>query len=157
MSTIAPQARLRAEVNSLADIAGSIDFALSTEQRDDRIRRRVHLLGILHRYLEPRLAEPRHPVVVAVFGPTGSGKSTLVNTLVGRPISETGVIRPTTRRAVVWVHQRDADDIGALLGQTGPVDVVADDHPVLASLAIVDTPDIDSIAEEHRRQTEAIL
>ena len=157
MSTIAPQARLRAEVDSLADIAGSIGFALSTEARDDRSSRRDHLMGILRRYLEPRLAEPGHPVVVAVFGPTGSGKSTLVNTLVGRPISETGVIRPTTRRAVVWVHQRDADDIGALLGQTGPVDVVADDHPVLASLAIVDTPDIDSIAEEHRRQTEAIL
>ena len=157
MSTIAPQARLRAEVDSLADIAGSVGFGLSTDQQEDRIGRRAHLLGILHRYLEPRLAEPRHPVVVAVFGPTGSGKSTLVNTLVGRPISETGVIRPTTRRAVVWVHQRDADDIGALLAQTGPVDVVADDHPVLASLAIVDTPDIDSIAEEHRRQTEAIL
>ena len=157
MSTIAPQARLRAEVDSLAEIAGSVGFGLSTEQQEDRIGRRAHLLGILRRYLEPRLAEPRHPVVVAVFGPTGSGKSTLVNTLVGRPISETGVIRPTTRRAVVWVHQRDADDIGALLAQTGPVDVVADDHPVLASLAIVDTPDIDSIAEEHRRQTEAIL
>lgn len=157
MSTIAPQARLRAEVDSLADIAGSVGFALSTESRDDRITRRDHLMGILRRYLEPRLAEPRHPVVVAVFGPTGSGKSTLVNTLVGRPISETGVLRPTTRRAVVWVHQRDADDVGALLAQTGPVDVVADDHPVLASLVIVDTPDIDSIAEEHRRQTEAIL
>lgn len=157
MSTIAPQARLRAEVDSLADIAGSVGFALATEQRADRILRRDHLMGILRRYLEPRLAEPRHPVVVAVFGPTGSGKSTLVNTLVGRPISETGVIRPTTRRAVVWVHHRDADNIGALLAQTGPVDVVADDHPVLASLVIVDTPDIDSIAEEHRRQTEAIL
>ena len=157
MSTIAPQARLRAEVDSLADVASSVGFALGTDSRDDRIRRRDHLLGILRRYLEPRLAEPRHPVVVAVFGPTGSGKSTLVNTLVGRSISETGVIRPTTRRAVVWVHQRDADDLGALLAQTGPVDVVADDHPVLASLAIVDTPDIDSIAEEHRLQTEAIL
>jgi energy-coupling factor transporter ATP-binding protein EcfA2 len=157
MSTIAPQARLRAEVDSLADIAGSVGFALATDKRDDRIGRRDHLLGILRRYLEPRLAEPGHPVVVAVFGPTGSGKSTLVNTLVGRTISETGVIRPTTRRAVVWVHQRDAEDIGALLAQTGPVDVVADDHPVLASLAIVDTPDIDSIAEEHRRQTESIL
>jgi nicotinamide riboside kinase len=157
MSTIAPQARLRAEVDSLADTARSVGFGLSNEQRDDRIRRRDHLLGILSRYLEPRLAEPRHPVVVAVFGPTGSGKSTLVNTLVGRPISETGVIRPTTRRAVVWVHQRDAEDIGALLAQTGPVDVVADDHPVLSSLAIVDTPDIDSIAEEHRIQTESIL
>lgn len=155
MSTIAPQARLRAEVDTLADLAGSVDFALSSVAQADRVSRREHLLGILLRYLEPRLAEPSHPVVVAVFGPTGSGKSTILNTLVGRPISETGVIRPTTRRAVVWVHDRYASGIGALLGPE--VEVVSDEHPVLGSLAIVDTPDIDSIAADHRRQTEFIL
>ncbi|MEX2280033.1 MAG: dynamin family protein [Acidimicrobiia bacterium] len=157
MSTIVPHAKLRAEVDTLADVAGSIDFALATESQDDRIARRNHLLGILRRYLEPRLADPSHPVVVAVFGPTGSGKSTLVNTLVGRSISAAGVLRPTTRRAVVWVHHRHAGVIESTLGPTGPLEIVGDEHPVLGSLAIVDTPDIDSIAEEHRLQTSAIL
>lgn len=157
MSTIVPQARLRAEVDILADVAGAVGFALAAESRGDRIARRNHLLGILRRYLEPRLADPSHPVVVAVFGPTGSGKSTLVNTLVGRPISEAGVLRPTTRKAVVWVHHRYADSIETTLGPSGPLEVVGDEHPVLGSLAIVDTPDIDSIAEEHRQQTSSIL
>ncbi|MEX1043924.1 MAG: dynamin family protein, partial [Acidimicrobiia bacterium] len=157
MSTIVPHAKLRAEVDALADVAGSIDFALATASQEERIARRNHLLGILRRYLEPRLADPSHPVVVAVFGPTGSGKSTLVNTLVGRPISAAGVLRPTTRRAVVWVHHRHAGAIESTLGPTGPLEVVADEHPVLGSLAIVDTPDIDSIAEEHRLQTSSIL
>ncbi|HVR33544.1 MAG TPA: dynamin family protein [Acidimicrobiia bacterium] len=157
MSTIAPQARLRAELDTLADAAEAVGFGLPSEPQSGRLARQAHLMGILRRYLEPRLAEPAHPVVVAVFGPTGSGKSTLVNTLVGRPISEAGVLRPTTRRAVVWVHHRSADIVEEMLAASGPVEVVADDHPVLSSIAIVDTPDIDSIAEDHRAQTTAIL
>lgn len=157
MSTIVPQARLRAEADALAELAGSVGFRLGSPDAEWRRRRRDHLVGILRRYLEPRLAEPGHPVVVAVFGPTGSGKSTIVNTLVGRPISETGVLRPTTRRAVVWAHHRHSGRLEQQLGQTGPVEVVGDEHPVLAALAVIDTPDVDSIATEHRRQTTAIL
>lgn len=157
MSTIVPHARLRAEVDTLADVVGSIGFGLATDARQDRTARRDHLLGMLHRYLEPRLAEPDHPVVVVVFGPTGSGKSTIVNTLVGRPISEVGVLRPTTRRAVAWVDHRHVPFVETVIAPTGPLEVVEDTHPVLGALAIVDTPDIDSVAEDHRRQTTAIL
>jgi GTPase SAR1 family protein len=157
MSTIVPQARLRAEVDALAEVAASTRFDLTMPEREHRRHRRDHLGGILGRYLEPRLADPGHPLVISVFGPTGSGKSTLVNTLVGRPISEAGVIRPTTRRAVVWVHRRHVSSIEAMLGPAGPLEIVTDEHPVLSTLAIVDTPDIDSTATEHRRQTMAIL
>lgn len=157
MSTIVPHARLRAESDALAELTASIGFRLDGPDAEWRRRRRDHLVGVVRRYLEPRLAEPGHPLVVAVFGPTGSGKSTIVNTLVGRPISETGVLRPTTRRAVVWAHHRHVERLEAALGATGPVEVVGDEHPVLGSLAVIDTPDVDSIAEEHRRQTTAIL
>jgi hypothetical protein len=44
-----------------------------------------------------------------------------------------------------------------MLGPAGPLEIVTDEHPVLSTLAIVDTPDIDSTATEHRRQTMAIL
>jgi energy-coupling factor transporter ATP-binding protein EcfA2 len=157
MSTIVPQARLRAEVDALAEVAASTRFDLTMPEREYRRHRRDHLGGILGRYLEPRLADPGHPLVISVFGPTGSGKSTLVNTLVGRPISDAGVIRPTTRKAVVWAHRRHVSVIEAMLGPAGPLEIVTDEHPVLSTLAIVDTPDIDSTATEHRRQTMAIL
>lgn len=155
MSAIVPQARLRADLDLLSDLVSGLEFGLDTPGRADRLHLRTHLLGITRRYLEPRLADPGHPLVVAVFGPTGSGKSTIVNTLVGREISPTGVLRPTTTRAVVWVHPRHAQAVASMLGPE--VAVVEDDHPVLGSLAIVDTPDIDSVATDHRRQTIEIL
>lgn len=155
MSAIVPQARLRADLDLLSDLVSGLEFGLETPARADRLHLRSHLLGITRRYLEPRLADPGHPLVVAVFGPTGSGKSTLVNTLVGREISPTGVLRPTTTQAVVWVHRRYAEAVQQMLGPG--VAVVEDDHPVLGSLALVDTPDIDSVATDHRRQTLEIL
>ncbi|MFE3289040.1 dynamin family protein, partial [Streptomyces sp. NPDC059233] len=40
-------------------------------------------------------------------GSTGAGKSTLVNSLVGRQVSEAGVLRPTTRIPVLVCHPDD--------------------------------------------------
>lgn len=42
--------------------------------------------------------------VVALLGATGSGKSSLFNALVGRPVSRVAATRPTTARplAAVW-------------------------------------------------------
>lgn len=155
MSAIVPHARLRADLDLLSDLVSSLDFGLATPAQHDRRARRDHLVGIVRRYLEPRLADPGHPLVVAVFGPTGSGKSTIVNTLAGRELSPTGVIRPTTDHPVAWAHARHVDAVRAMLGSE--VEVVADEHPVLGALALVDTPDIDSVASTHRRQTMRIL
>ena len=46
----------------------------------------------------PRLEDADAPVLVVVGGSTGSGKSTLVNSLLGRNVSRAGAVRPTTRR-----------------------------------------------------------
>lgn len=156
MSTIVPHARLRAEI-ALVDLIDAVKFGLATESQSERLKLRDHISRVIRLYLEPRLANPDRPLIVAVFGPTGSGKSTIVNTLAGRPISRSGVLRPTTREAVAWVHPRHAEALVAVLGPSGPLEVVTDEHPILSALAIVDTPDIDSISEEHRVQTSAIL
>src|SRR4051794_30031076 len=44
------------------------------------------------------------PLVVAMFGGTGTGKSSLVNALVGRESAQTGRQRPTTTRPVLLIH-----------------------------------------------------
>lgn len=104
----------------------------------------------------PRLADPDGPVLVALFGSTGSGKSTLVNSLAGRDVTVAGALRPTTKAATVWCHADNVEELAGLEA-TGEVAFVTDDHPDLRWVSVVDTPDVDSIVTSHRRQTERIL
>ncbi|MEU1281174.1 GTPase domain-containing protein [Streptomyces sp. NPDC005805] len=68
---------------------------------------RTELLAQLDDYLVPRLKEPEAPLLAVIGGSTGAGKSTLVNSLVGRRVSEAGVLRPTTRTPVLVCHPDD--------------------------------------------------
>lgn len=151
---IAPAARLRADLDALADVLGSATFRFSTGlERSDR---RAGVVSAIEDYLIPRLGDPDGPLLVAVFGSTGSGKSTIVNSVAGREVSRPGTLRPTTRAAVVWCHREHADGLDRLRA-VGDVEIVPDDHPDLRAISVVDTPDVDSVVEEHRRQAVAIL
>ena len=55
-----------------------------------------------------RLGRLDAPLLVVVGGSTGAGKSTLVNSLVRTPVSQAGVLRPTTRAPVLVCHPDDA-------------------------------------------------
>ncbi len=112
--------------------------------------------ALIRRYLVPRLADPEGPLLVALFGSTGSGKSTLVNSLAGRDVTIAGALRPTTKAATVWCHEDNVDELSGLEA-TGEVAFVTDDHPDLRWVSVVDTPDVDSIVTSHRAQTERIL
>ncbi|EDY42312.2 ATP/GTP-binding protein [Streptomyces sp. SPB074] len=68
---------------------------------------RDELLAQLDDYLLPRLRTPEAPLLAVVGGSTGAGKSTLVNSLVGRRVTEAGVLRPTTRNPVLVCHPDD--------------------------------------------------
>ena len=70
-------------------------------------RARQELLTQLDDYLVPRLKAPEAPLLAVIGGSTGAGKSTLVNSLVGRRISASGVLRPTTRTPVLVCHPED--------------------------------------------------
>lgn len=47
----------------------------------------------------------QRPLVVAFFGGTGVGKSSLLNRLAGQPIARTGVERPTSREVSAFLHE----------------------------------------------------
>jgi len=100
----------------------------------------------------PRLAasveEAGRPLVVGVLGGTGTGKSTLVNALAGRDVSEASdVARPTTVQPVV-VASGDVD-LGWFPLEALGASVVRTDVVALAEIVLVDCPDPDTQSPEH--------
>lgn len=82
------------------------------------------------------------PLVVATFGGTGTGKSTLVNALIGKEASESGRQRPTTTMPILLVHPDiETTALGLDLSQ---FHVKRIDAPVLRDLIIIDCPDPDT-------------
>lgn len=149
---ISPGAPVRADLDRLAEVIESIGFALPGPDRERRLVERDRTLHLARRLLDPRLTASPPPLTVAVFGGTGSGKSTLVNSLAGRVVSPAGVLRPTTADPMVWRSPGSPAPLPWL-----EVAEVVDDHPVTAALTIVDTPDVDSHLERHRAVTAGIL
>ncbi|MBA2373313.1 MAG: GTPase domain-containing protein, partial [Chloroflexi bacterium] len=122
--------------------------ARSTSLRD-------HLAG----HLRVRAASLDAPLLVLLLGPTGAGKSTLFNTIAGRPASPTGVLRPTTRIAVVLVHPDDRAPLldGTLAGiEPGRIRIV-EDAAIAQGLALVDAPDLDSIEHANRELADQLV
>jgi hypothetical protein len=119
-------------------------------------------------YVMPRLATIDAPLLAVVGGSTGAGKSTLVNSLVGRQVSAPGVIRPTTRAPVLVHHSKDArwfaDDriLPGLARSSGAtkdsrsLQLVVDDS-IPPGLALLDAPDIDSVVVENRQLAAQLL
>ncbi|MBW3666472.1 MAG: 50S ribosome-binding GTPase [Actinobacteria bacterium] len=95
--------------------------------------------------------------VLALLGGTGVGKSSLLNTLAGEPVSPTSVIRPTTDRPLAWVASSRRDEIEPLLEWLGVREVRTHADTGLESVAILDMPDFDSVAVEHRRTVDRLL
>jgi GTP-binding protein EngB required for normal cell division len=110
-----------------------------------------------------RLGHGAAQTVVALAGATGSGKSSLFNTLAGRDIADVGVRRPTTSvaQAAVFDESGAIDvDTSALLdwlavGRRHVVDGARGRE--LAGLVLLDLPDHDSTATEHRREVDRLV
>lgn len=88
------------------------------------------------------------PLIVATFGGTGTGKSALVNALVGRECTTSGRQRPTTTKPVLIAHpQTELELLGLPLEE---FEVVRADGPLLRDVVILDCPDPDTTeAETH--------
>ncbi|MEV0963551.1 MULTISPECIES: dynamin family protein [unclassified Streptomyces] len=94
-------------LSALRDRVAAVRLPLPIPGAPRARRTRAELLAQLDDYLVPRLKDPDAPLLAVVGGSTGAGKSTLVNSLVGRRVTEAGVLRPTTRTPVLVCHPED--------------------------------------------------
>ncbi|MDC7338948.1 GTPase domain-containing protein [Streptomyces lydicus] len=99
--------RLIDALSVLRDRVDAARFPLPLRGAARARRNRDELLAQLDDYVIPRLRSPKAPLLAVIGGSTGAGKSTLVNSLVGRRVSEAGVLRPTTRTPVLVCHPED--------------------------------------------------
>src|SRR5512138_3385536 len=86
------------------DLTASVAAAAQFDSPWEPLRRTSALLRrVLERVRTLRI-RLEAPLVVATFGGTGTGKSTLVNALVGAEVTASGRQRPTTRRPILIAH-----------------------------------------------------
>src|SRR4029079_11727079 len=144
MNGTAPTA-LRALVERLEALA---ERRLSTRPRSESaLARATRLADHLAGHVRVRAASLDAPLLVVLVGPTGAVKSTVFNTIAGRAASETGVLRPTTRVAVVLLHPEDrAAMVEGTFARISPAQIrFVEDDTIERGLVLVDAPDIDSV------------
>ncbi|MDW8261869.1 MAG: GTPase domain-containing protein, partial [Phycisphaerales bacterium] len=97
--------------------------------------------------------------LIGLIGGKDVGKSSLVNALVGLPISAASAAGPGTRGVVAYVHQKTAREIEALLERTVPgrFSIVCHENPALLRQVLLDLPDIDSVWTDHVQTTRRML
>jgi energy-coupling factor transporter ATP-binding protein EcfA2 len=142
----------------LADLAQQrLALAPSNEAARERARQlRDHLEG----FVRPRAADLDAPLLVLLLGPTGAGKSSLMNTIASAEVSRAGVLRPTTREAILYATEGDAKQIlsGTRLRLIAADRIVHAIAPASsAGVAIIDAPDIDSVERDNRLLADILL
>jgi energy-coupling factor transporter ATP-binding protein EcfA2 len=142
-----------------------VNLVYETEGAEATRAERRKLLSQIDDYLLPRIRQSEAPILVALVGSTGAGKSTLVNSIVGAQVSATGIRRPTTNSPVLACHPDEADWFAenvflptvprvrqeglARSGRDGLL-VLASSEGMPKGVALLDTPDIDSVVSAHR-------
>jgi len=159
---------LSGALGRMRDTAAAVRLDLEIPGAEAARGTRDDLAAQIDDHLLPRLAQMDAPVLIVVGGSTGAGKSTLVNSLVGTDVSPAGVLRPTTRAPVLVCHpdelrwfedQRILPSLPRATGGTpapGTLQLVP--TPALpAGLALLDSPDIDSVLAENRALANQLL
>ena len=166
-----------------AELAG-LDLPLELPGVDEARATASSALGQLDDYILPRWRSLDAPLLAVAGGSTGAGKSTLVNALVGHPVTRSGAIRPTTRQPILLHHPDDApwftssrvlptlhrvqgspvkDNTPASRAGAAPDAgamtslVLVADPAVPAGVALLDAPDVDSISDDNRQLAGQLL
>ncbi len=165
---MAPDTTSIAALERMRDALAAVALPLELPDVAARRSSRGQILDQLDDYVLPRLRQIEAPLLTVVGGSTGAGKSTLVNSVLGRTISKPGVLRPTTRSPVLAFNPDDARwfDAGRILPDLARTTSPSDDPGALrlvpvdalpGGLAVLDAPDIDSVEQQNRALASQLL
>ncbi|MCA9906375.1 MAG: dynamin family protein, partial [Anaerolineae bacterium] len=145
-----------------------VEETLGTKLATDyeSLRRREHelitkLLDVLPKIdnvPEERIAQVRdalfhadNPFLVVFVGPFSSGKSSIINAILGEELLPVGPVPTTDRIAILrWGEQSERV-------RTGEYDTVFHPSPLLRKISFVDTPGLESIFQKHEETTRKFL
>lgn len=141
-------------MTELIDVLDACDLAIARAE------------GLLE---EPLLADLQHraagarqrngflgeALVVAFAGGTGSGKSSILNAMVGTEVVPTGIVRPTTQVATAVHANREFTDLAPLIGAIGASSTIIEAGA--GDIVFVDLPDFDSTEAAHRHVVQEVL
>ncbi|MEZ5225602.1 MAG: dynamin family protein [Acidimicrobiales bacterium] len=159
-------------VDALADLGAAIDatpLRLGVGGLDDARVVATELSDQITDYLLPALSRLDAPLLAVLGGSTGSGKSTITNSLARANVSPAGVLRPTTRAPVLICHPDDVawftttdllGDLPRVSGEGNAIGQVLAIRPtdtVGPGVALIDAPDIDSVELANRDLAAQLL
>ncbi|WP_313814418.1 dynamin family protein [Glutamicibacter sp.] len=148
------------------------DLNQSTHPSDQLRIKTIHQISD---YLIPRLCNLNAPLLAVVGGSTGSGKSTLVNSLLQDRVSVSSAVRPTTKVPVLAHNPQDnlwfedqrilpelqrvyvtGTDRNSTITATSRL-LLAPNGRVPTGIALLDAPDIDSVSDANRALSAQLL
>ncbi len=152
----------------LRDALQHVSLPLNLPGVDQQRTVQREMVDQLEDYVLPRLVQIDAPLLTVVGGSTGAGKSTLVNSIVGSLVTTPGVLRPTTRAAVLVHNPDDAEwftqdrvlpDLERVTRPSTDPEALqlVPNTAIPAGLAILDAPDIDSVEERNRTLATQLL
>jgi len=136
------------------------DYEAIRRREYELITRLLDVLPKVDNLGEERLGQVRdalfhadHPFLVVLVGPFSSGKSSILNALLGQPDLLTVGPVPTTDRISIlrWGEQAQRMSSG------GDVDTVFYPSPLLQKVSLVDTPGLESVFQKHEETTRKFL
>ncbi|MBX3064724.1 MAG: dynamin family protein [Anaerolineae bacterium] len=92
-----------------------------------------------------------HPYLIVLVGAFNTGKSSIINALIGEPVLEIGAT-PTTSKIAIVRHGPSLQR-----SQAGQTETVFFPHPLLEKVSLVDTPGLDSVFKGHDETTRKFL
>ncbi len=123
------------QITELLDVLGRVDGLPDSEMEQVR----------------DALFHANHPFLMVMVGPFGSGKSSMINALLGDEVLDVGPI-PTTDHIVILRRGVDMQRTRA-----GDIETVFYPSPLLENLSLVDTPGLESVFRTHDEVTRRFL
>lgn len=123
------------QITELLDVLGQVDGLPESEMEQAR----------------DALFHANHPFLMVMTGPFSSGKSSIINALLGENVMDVGPI-PTTDHIVILRHGSELQRTRA-----GEIETIFHPSPLLENLSLVDTPGLESVFRTHEALTRRFL